>query len=57
MPMPKPTRPEDLRINGRVPKTLDVQIVKLFKTDSTVPMRMAKLAAAKKAADAKAAEE
>jgi hypothetical protein len=49
MPMPKPEKPEDLRINGRSVKTLDIKVEKLHKTDSSVANRMAELAAAKKA--------
>jgi hypothetical protein len=49
MPMPKPEKPEDLRVNGRPVKTLDIKVEKLHKTDSSVANRMAELAAAKKA--------
>jgi hypothetical protein len=52
MPMPKPEKPEDLRVNGRPVKTLDIKVEKLHKTDSSVANRMAELAAAKKANEA-----
>lgn len=51
MPMPKPEKPEDLRVNGRPVKTLDIKVEKLHKTDPSVAIRMAELAAAKKVSE------
>jgi len=49
--MPKLEKPEDLRINGRVPKTLDIKAQKAYKDHPDIANRMVELAEAKKAAD------
>jgi len=51
MPMPKLEKPEDLRVNGRVPKTLDIKAQKAYKDHPDIANRMVELAEAKKAAD------
>ena len=58
MPMPKPEKPEDLRVNGRQVQTLDIKVEKLHKTDPSVANRMAELAAAaKKKAEEEASQQ
>jgi hypothetical protein len=59
--MPKPEKVTDINIGanggmnqaGRTPTTLDIQVVKPFKTDMPdIALRIVELAAAKKVADA-----
>lgn len=49
MPMPKPQKVEDISVNGRTPKTLDIKVVKVAKDIPDVRERMAELAEKAKA--------
>lgn len=48
MPIPKPEKPEDIRVNQRTPKTLDIKVVK---ADHDVVNKMKVLAEQAKSKD------